>query len=137
MSSGYSGTPIVKKLGIRAGSRILVLNSPVPYADLIDGLPLDLKYATSRAKELDVVHYFSDSRDGLRAILQKFRGQIKPNGIMWVSWPKKASGVPTTLNENIIRQEALAAGLVDVKVCAINETWSGLKLVIPTADRAR
>jgi hypothetical protein len=129
------GTSIVKKLGITSGARVLVIGSPAPYSELVPGIPDDVELVSARAKSVDVIHYFTKSRSGLRAALLKFKSQIKQDGMVWVSWPKKASGVQTDLTENVIRDDALTAGLVDVKVCAVDETWSGLKLVIRTANR--
>lgn len=137
MPSGYSGTPLLRKLGIAPGMACAALDAPDGYPELLGGLPkgVDLAATAEGAAPLDFVHVFARERQGLEERLRELRTRITPNGMIWVSWPKKASGVETDLSGNVVRAAGLAAGLVDVKVCAVDETWSGLKFVIPTADR--
>jgi len=133
--AGYSGTPLAKKLGIKAGMVIHTVNAPANYAALLDPLPENVTIAPDRAKDLDLVHIFSASRSELGRSLGAFLGKIKQNGIIWVSWPKKASGIRSEITEDTVREVALPLGLVDIKVCAVDETWSGLKLVIRRKNR--
>lgn len=129
--AGYSGTPLLRKLGIEEGHRVLLRNAPTE-------LPEELKeYTGTRlGKDLDVVLLFVMSAAALNADLAKLMHAIKANGMIWIAWPKKASGIKTDLTENLIRDRVLETPLVDVKVCAINETWSGLKFVIRKEHRA-
>lgn len=131
--AGYSGTPLVQKLGIKPGFKMKVVNEPDGYWDWISPLPGDV---VSTAKlGLDFVHLFVTSRKKYETEVLKLRDKLKPHGMIWISWPKKASKVETDLDENAIRDFALKNKLVDVKVCAVSEIWSGLKLVIPVKDR--
>lgn len=132
--AGYSGTPLAKKLGIKPGFHIKLINEPAHYLSLFTDMPGDI-YFSDDDKDNDLIHFFTKSRDEYLTNIGLLKGQIKPNGIIWVSWPKKASKVPTDITENIIRDHALLIGLVDIKVCAVDEIWSGLKLVIPVKDR--
>ena len=129
--AGYSGTPLLRKLGIHDGDRVLLRNAPAE-------LPEELKeYAGARiGNDLDVVLFFVMSVTALNADLVKLMKAIKADGMIWVAWPKKASGIKTDLTENLIRDRVLETPLVDVKVCAIDETWSGLKFVIRKEQRA-
>jgi len=129
--AGYSGTPLGRKLGIEEGHRVLVCNPPVR-------LPEELReYAEARHHEnLDVVVLFADSYSLFRAEFERLMRTIRPDGAIWAAWPKKASGVRTDLTETAIRDHALTTAFVDVKVCAIDETWSGLKLVVRKELRA-
>jgi hypothetical protein len=134
-SAGYSGTPLARKLGLREGMRVAVLDGPAEYASLFpEGLP-PLSFQDAGAAPLDVVHLFVTEAAGLPSRLTGLRGAIAPAGMIWVSWPKRVSGVPTDVTEDVVRRAALAAGLVDVKVCAVDAVWSGLKLVIRRRDR--
>ena len=135
MSAGYSKTPTAKKLGLKDGGRVAVLNPPKPYAALIGGLPQGITLTDRLSQPVDVVHVFVTKQADLKSRIALMRKAIAPAGALWVSWPKKASKVPTDVTEDTIRSLALASGLVDVKVCAIDEVWSGLKLVIPVAQR--
>jgi hypothetical protein len=133
--AGYSGTPLHKKLGIKSDSRVLLIGMP---PGVKAGLKKELAACTmlkDGAGALDFVHLFTASKADLQEQFSRYAGQLAPAGILWVSWPKKASGVATDLTEDRIREIGLAAGLVDVKVCAVDETWSGLKFVIPLKDR--
>jgi hypothetical protein len=130
MSAGYSGTPLAKKLGIKAGGDVCVLGAPAGFRKLLEPLPHGVKFTERMGKATDLVHLFTTSRAELERTLKKFRAGLKPEAAIWVSWPKKASKVPTDITEDVIRAVALPTGLVDVKVCAVDETWSGLKLVL-------
>jgi hypothetical protein len=134
---GYSGKSIVQKLGIKPGFRIFVEGAPATYGDIIGQLPAGVTTASRLKAPLDMVHLFATERAGLATHLRSYRDAITPDGMIWVSWPKKASGVATDLSDIVVRDIALALGLVDIKVCAVDETWSGLKFVIPKDQRAR
>ena len=129
MASGYSDTPLEKKLGIKPGARIKIINAPSGYKKLFSDLPADLKF-NSKGKQ-DIIHLFIKSIDELYAMLPDLKSEIEQAGAIWVSWPKKSSGIKTDVAEDRIRECAVTNGLVDVKVCAVDETWSALKLVIP------
>ena len=133
--AGYSGTPLAKKLGIKAGFHITMVNAPDYYMELFTDLPADLYFEDKEGVPIDLIHFFTKSRDEYMELLPALKGRIKSNGIIWVSWPKKASKVVTDITEDIIRNYALQTGLVDIKVCAVDDTWSGLKLVIPVKER--
>ena len=127
---GYSGTPLTKKLGLDKALRVSVVNAPKEYIR-----SLGLVASERLQSRSDVVQFFARSRTELEKNLPNLRKSIVRNGAIWISWPKKSSKVETDLDENIIRKIALANDLVDVKVCAVDEVWSGLKLVIPLAMR--
>jgi hypothetical protein len=129
-SIGYSGTPLAKKLGIKAGSKVFVANAPKGYGQLLAPLPADVVFADKVSPAINVAHVFLKRRQELIRHLQLFRRVLKPEALIWVSWPKKASKVATEVTEVTIRQVALPLGLVDVKVCAVTDIWSGLKLVV-------
>jgi hypothetical protein len=133
---GSSGKPIVQKLGIKPGFRIFVGHAPSAYSDLVGKLPTDVTMVAGAKAPLDMVHVFATAAAGLAGKLRSYRAAIEPDGMIWVSWPKKASGVATDLTDVVVRDTALPLGLVDIKVCAIDETWSGLKFVIPKDQRA-
>jgi len=135
--SGYSGTSLAKKLGIKPGFKIRLFNQPDYYYNLFSDLPTDIKELTDKKIKKDFIHYFSKSAALLNKEIKQLRQEIEQNGMIWVSWPKQASKIETDLTENIIRDIALKNGLVDVKVCAVDETWSGLKLVIRLKDRKK
>lgn len=128
--AGYSGTPLAKKLGIAERSKVLVRNPPANYAQLLAPLPADVRFVTKLGRDTDIVHLFMDRKAALLKELKSLRTAIKPDAMIWVSWPKQSSKVPTGITEDTIRELALPLGLVDVKVCAVSEVWSGLKLVI-------
>ena len=132
--TGYSGTPLAKKLGFKDDFKVLLINQPDYYFQLFPALP-EIKIVNAKAKEVDVIHFFTKSKAELFEVYPKLKNQIKKSGIIWVSWPKKASKVETDLDENIIRDFGLKTGLVDVKVCAVDEVWSGLKFVYRKIDR--
>ena len=137
-TAGYSGTPLAKKLGIKPGMTVVVVGFLGDYASLVDPLPeevavvgLDtLPDGRVSASAVDVLHLFTNSREELFRGLDEARGVIKQDGAIWVSWYKKAAKLPTEITEDTVREAALPMGLVDVKVCAVDEKWSGLKLVI-------
>ncbi len=129
-SAGYSGTPLARKLGIAAGSRVVAVHSPDGYRDWLAPLPEDVRFDAKVSAAVDVVHVFADRRAELKAQLESLRTRIAPAAAVWVSWPKKTSKVPTDITEDTIRELALPLGFVDVKVCAVSAVWSGLKLVI-------
>jgi hypothetical protein len=130
MPAGYSGTPLAQKLGYRTGSRVALRNAPAHYERLVAPLPQGVQLLTTRAKQLDLLHHFVTRRAELTMHLAADMRRIHPDGMLWISWPKRASKVETDVTEDVIRAAALELGLVDVKVCAVDETWSGLKLVI-------
>lgn len=135
ISSGYSGTPLAKKLGIKPGAKIRLINEPTNYFELLTDLPADIHLSTDCKTKKDFIHYFTKSITELEQIIVDLRQEIEENGMIWISWPKKAAKIATDVNENIVRNIALSNGLVDVKVCAVDEIWSGLKLVIRLKDR--
>ena len=135
---GYSGTPLAKKLGIRSGMTVMVVGYLGDYVELVAPLPEGAEITTLdtfpddrvSALAVNLLHLFTNSRDDLFRILDAAGGLIKQDGAIWVSWYKKAAKLPTEITEDTIREAALPLGLVDVKVCAVDEKWSGLKLVI-------
>jgi hypothetical protein len=129
-SAGYSKRSLADKLGIKAGMRAAVLNAPEDYPSLEGVKQVDLS-----AGALDFIHLFTNSRADLEATFPKLKAAVTANGMVWISWYKKSAKMPTDLDENIIRELGLAAGLVDVKVAAVDEVWSGLKFVIRLKDR--
>jgi hypothetical protein len=132
---GYSGTPLAKKLGIKPGGRIAALNAPPGYEELLAPVPLNVSFVKNVTEQVDVVHLFIDTRAALAAQLARNLPRIRPDASIWVSWPKKSSGVTTDVTDNVVRAVALPMGLVDIKVCAVDDTWSGLKLVIRKENR--
>ena len=128
--SGYSGTPLAKKLSLRDGQRVWFHAMPESVADEIDEYALELTFIGDPAEGVDAAHVFVTERAELERLLTALRHQIARDGQVWVSWPKKAAKVPTDITEDTIREVALPMGFVDTKVCAVDETWSGLKLVI-------
>jgi len=133
--AGYSGTPLVKKLGIKPDTKIIIKNEPTKYTELVTDIPDNVSFCTKWQKDLDFAHIFSKKRSEVFTLISEARNHIKPNGVIWVSWPKKASKVLTDITEDIIRDYALKTDLVDIKVCAVDETWSGLKLVVRKENR--
>lgn len=128
--AGYSGTPLAKKLGFKEGSRVRISGAPDNYLSLVSPRPENVQISKAFRKDIDIWHFFTRSAVELKTQLPRQLKAIRQNGMIWVSWPKKASKVPTDVTENVIRKVALPLGLVDVKVCAVDDTWSGLKLVI-------
>lgn len=127
---GYSGTPLAQKLGMKAGCRVLVVHPPDGYRQWLAPLPPDVTFVARLDKETDLVHLFCRDKAELAKLLKAYRAKLKPTGSVWASWPKKSAKVPTDVVEDTIRELALPLGFVDVKVCAVSEIWSGLKLVV-------
>jgi hypothetical protein len=134
-AAGYSGTPLVKKLGLRAGMTVQVIDAPAPYDEIVEGLPADLRMVARASATTRFVHVFAREAARLLGTLTTLREKLPSDATVWVSWPKKVSGVATDISENTVRELALPLGFVDVKVCAIDATWSGLKLVVRKALR--
>src|SRR5262245_5115333 len=137
-TAGYSGTPLPRKLGIKAGHRLALLNAPADFAKTLGALPSDVtvvKAFRSGDSPCDIVLFFTPSRAELTKEFTSLKDHLSASGGLWIAWPKKASGVPTDLTEDVIREIALAGGLVDNKVCAVDATWSGLRLVFRLKDR--
>jgi hypothetical protein len=135
--SGYSGKPLVQKLGIKPGFCIFAAGLPFAYRDLVGELPAQVTIVTRLTGSVDMIHLFATQAAALGDKLRISRDAIKPDGMVWVSWPKKSSGVPTDLTDHVVRETALPLGLVDIKVCAIDEVWSALKFVIPRDQRIK
>lgn len=133
--AGYSGTPLVKKLGFKDNFRVTLVNPPKSFRNELAPLPGNVKFLSSQAEQLDLIVLFVDSQQKLRREFPIFAAKLNEKGMLWIAWPKKASGVPTDLTDNSVRHIGLDAGLVDVKVCAVNEVWSGLKFVYRLRDR--
>ena len=134
--AGYSGTPLPKKLGIKNGSRIALINPPKDFESELGELPDNVEFIKRPTKSLDIILFFVLSERALTRDFAKLATKLTANGMLWISWPKKSSGVVTDLSEQRVREIGLDAGLVDVKVCAIDETWSGLKFVYRLKDRS-
>jgi hypothetical protein len=124
--AGYSGTPLPKKLGIKEGHRVAAVDAPPTFAALVDGVEL----SSQLRGKFDVIVFFTTERAGFEKRLDALRRAMRPETGLWIAWPKKASKVPTDMTEDVVREVALPTGLVDNKVCAIDDTWSGLRLVI-------
>lgn len=135
--AGYSGTPLVRKLGFKEGFRVALVNPPIGFHSELGPLPSDVKViaAAPFPKQLDLILLFAESQQTLKREFSRLARKLAENGMLWIAWPKKASGVLTDLSDNSVRHIGLEAGLVDVKVCAVNEIWSGLKFVYRLKDR--
>lgn len=131
----YSGTPLLKKLGFQPPLKVWVVSAPREYKDWLGSLPEGVKLITKARPPVDAAHVFATESAFLDAVLSRLRNELKQNGFIWVSWPKKSSKVRTDITEDTIRELALPFGFVDVKVCAVSEAWSGLKLVIRKSER--
>ena len=134
-AAGYSGTPLATKLGIKPGSRVALHAAPEDYRALLAPLPDGVVFESTANAHTDLVHLFVTERDELARHLADLRMTLGPTAVVWVSWPKKAAKRPTTITEDVIREVALPLGWVDVKVCAVDAVWSGLKLVVRKALR--
>ncbi len=134
-SSGYSGTPLEKKLGIKENFTIKLVNEPSYYFDLFSDMPAAIKIITGKDVKVNFIHYFATNITELHKDISLLRSQLEPNGMIWISWYKKSSKIATDVTEDIIREIALKNKLVDIKVCAVDEISSGLKLVIPVKER--
>jgi hypothetical protein len=130
IASGYSRTPLSKKLGIKESSRVFLYGSPKEFAALLEPLPPNVVFEDKVGLRVDIAHIFVTRREDLAKQLGILRRKLKPEAALWVSWPKKSAKVPTTVTEDTIREVALPLGFVDIKVCAVTEVWSGLKLVV-------
>lgn len=134
--AGYSSTPLAKKLGIKAGSRIALVNAPRDFDQVLGDLPEEAQIVRRLASALDIIVFFVLSERALARDFAKLAKRLLPSGMIWIAWPKKSSGVKTDLSFDRVQRTGLDAGLVDVKICAIDETWSGLKFVYRLKDRA-
>jgi hypothetical protein len=134
---GYSGTPLPKKLGIKDGFRVALMHVPDEVTREIDAALAKCRVVKPTSGDLDFAFLFAKSRAGLERDLMKAAANLAPSGMLWIAWPKKSSGVSTDLDENLVRDSGLGAGLVDIKVCAVTDVWSGLKFVIPVKDRPK
>lgn len=135
--AGYSKTPLAQKLGIKAGTKVAALDAPTSYRKLLAPLPAGVSFANKAIAGSSFVHLFVTERRVLEKELKRLRGLLDDAGVLWISWPKKASGVVTDIAEDVIREVCLPLGFVDIKVCAVDETWSGLKLMIRREQRGR
>jgi hypothetical protein len=135
--AGYSKTPLADKLGIKSGFQMAVVNPPENYFKILGPLPETIRILKKPSGGMDFIQFFTRSRSEYEKKLTGLKELLVSNGMIWVSWPKAASKVPTDVTEKVVRDFALKAGLVDIKVCAVDETWSGLKLVIPVKDRKK
>ena len=133
--AGYSGTPLAKKLGIGEGCVLLAVDPPADYRALLQPLPAGVVFAEQLDSTVDVAHLFTTERAALEERLRSCRTTLAPAAVVWVSWPKKAAKVRTDITEDTVRELALPLGFVDVKVCAVDATWSGLKLVVRKSER--
>ena len=137
MPAGYSETPLAKKLGIGESTQLALIAAPSGYESLLGRLPAGANLAASVSHKTDLVHVFVTQREELAVHLAKLRRGLRDDAAVWISWPKKASKVTTTVTEDVVRELALPLGFVDVKVCAVSQTWSGLKLVVRKELRAK
>jgi hypothetical protein len=134
--AGYSGTPLAKKLGIKEGSRVALVNAPKDFQSELGELPDNVQFIKRPTKSLDIILLFVLSERALARDFARFAARLTANGMLWIAWPKKSSGVTTDLSEQRVRQIGLDARLVDVKICAIDDVWSGLKFVYRLKDRS-
>jgi hypothetical protein len=133
--AGYSKRSLVEKLGIKAGHKLHIANAPKNYHQILGELPNQTVLAKSLQESCDFIQFFTQNRADLETAFPKLKKHLAPAGALWISWPKGASGIKTDVNENIAREVGLKNGLVDVKVCAVDEIWSGLKFVFRLKDR--
>ena len=129
-TAGYSGTPLAKKLGIKEASRLLPIDAPKEYERLLEPLPAGVTFEKRTGPGIDIAHVFVTRKAALARHLDALRKKLEPDASVWVSWPKKAAKVATDVTEDTVREVALPLGFVDVKVCAVSDVWSGLKLVV-------
>ena len=135
LGSGYSATTLEKKLGIRENFRIRLINAPEKYFDLFEEWPQNIEIIDDLHVKKNLIHFFTKKFSVYHTLLPQLKEEIERNGMIWVSWPKKSSKMSSDISENLIRDYALETGLVDIKVCSVNDEWSALKLVIPLKDR--
>ena|ERR1700722_755594 len=128
--AGYSATPLAKKLGIQAGSKVFLIGAPAQYGELLAPLPPRVRFTSTANSQTDLVHLFATERRALARRLSALRKKLPHEAAIWVSWPKKSAKVATDITEDTIRELAVPLGFVDIKVCAVTEVWSGLKLVV-------
>ena len=128
--AGYSDTPLAKKLGIKDGFKVFVVDAPAQYRALLAPLPARVRFTRMANISTNLVHMFATERSALARWLPTLRKKLSPDAAIWVSWPKKSAKVPSDITEDTIREVALPLGFVDIKVCAVTEVWSGLKLVV-------
>ena len=133
--AGYSGTALVKKLGVKEGMTMYVFQNPANYFDWLSPLPENVIVKSKLNSEVDFIHSFVSEAKIFQREFVKYKTHLRKNGMLWVSWPKKSSKIPSDLDENLIREFGLKEGLVDVKVCAVDEIWSGLKFMFRIKDR--
>lgn len=133
--AGYSITGLAKKLGYKEDFLVKLIHEPKNYFEMLSDLPQNVNFQSNAKQKIDLIHIFAKESKKLFELLIKSKSEIKQNGMIWVSWPKKSSKVETDITETIIREFAIHNGLVDIKVCAVDEIWSGLKLVIPIKNR--
>jgi hypothetical protein len=133
--AGYSGTPLAKKIGIREGSRVALVNAPEDFQFEPKELPDNVEFAKPTARSLDIILFFVITERTLAKDFSKLAARLAANGMIWIAWPKKSSGVATDLSFDRVQRIGLDAGLVDVKICAVDDTWSGLKFVYRLKDR--
>jgi hypothetical protein len=133
--AGYSGTPLIQKIGIKPGHRVILRNDPPTFLRDLGALPEGVEHIDELNGNADVVVCFTDKRSELQKCFPSLAGRLVPDGMLWISWPKRASKLPTDLTEDVVREIGLGCGLVDVKVCAIDDTWSGLKFMVRAKDR--
>ncbi len=136
MSAGYSKKSLIQKLGIKEGFKITIINAPSDYVKKLGKLPPNVALVEAASEgTFDFIHFFTKSHQQLETEFPKLKSKISQNGILWISWPKRTSGEKTDLNDNVVRKVGLDNGMADVKVAAIDETWSGLKFVFRIRDR--
>lgn len=135
MTAGYSKTPLIKKLGLKPGFKIIILNAPAGYNQTLGPLPDNVTVSDRLAGPLDFIHFFTRARVELEAEFARLKQALDLDGALWISWPKGSAKVETDLKEDLVREIGLAHGLVDVKVAAVDEIWSGLKFVYRVEDR--
>jgi hypothetical protein len=128
--AGYSDTPLAKKLGIKEGFKVFLVKAPAEYRALLAPLPAAVAFTSTANSSTNLAHVFATERSALARLLPALRKKLSPEAAIWVSWPKKSAKVPTDITEDTIRALALPLGFVDIKVCAVTEVWSGLKLVV-------
>ncbi len=133
--AGYSSTPLAQKLGMKSGGAVVLINEPANYRDLLGKAADDVQFTDRVHANSQFIHLFTQRRAELEKQLARLRSKIADTGTLWVSWPKISAGVPTDVTEDVIRAVALPLGFVDTKVCAVDETWSGLKLMIRRTNR--
>jgi hypothetical protein len=128
--AGYSGTPLAQKLGIKPGTTVVLIHAPANYRKLLGNFANGVEFTSRVLANSNFIHFFTTHRSELEKQLPRLRAKIADSGTLWVSWAKNSSGVATDITEDVIREVALALGFIDIKVCAVDETWSGLKLMI-------